>query len=125
MKPIIHAQGVSCNHPHAKESFDLRQVTCKACMYFLQTDPAIEKKFNEDYNLSIYETKLRMVELDASIIDRKNNEMSLKIKTPICPDCLVIMVQRKNKTTNEFFYGCRRFPNCKNTAAYIAPWLRD
>ena len=124
MKQIIHAQGVSCNHPHAKESFDLRQVTCKACMHFLQTDPDIAKKFNEDHTLFISEIKLRMAELDASIIDKKINNMPLKNKTPVCPDCLVVMVQRKNKTTNEFFYGCKRYPHCKNTAPYKAPWIK-
>lgn len=36
-------------------------------------------------------------------------------KAPICPQCGVQMVERKNKATGSAFYGCKKFPHCRET----------
>jgi len=32
-----------------------------------------------------------------------------------CPECNGDMIQRRNKTNGDIFYGCRKYPNCKGT----------
>lgn len=34
---------------------------------------------------------------------------------PICEDCGIQMVERTNKATGKKFYGCKKFPHCRNT----------
>lgn len=35
--------------------------------------------------------------------------------TPTCPDCNSEMVLRKNRQTDEEFWGCSDFPACRGT----------
>jgi ssDNA-binding Zn-finger/Zn-ribbon topoisomerase 1 len=119
MKPIIHAIGVSCNHLHVKETFDLRQVTCKACKHFLITDKEIEKKFYENEAAVKKETEQKMADLTNSIIIRKKTPDEIVFITPKCPKCLIPMIVRTNKHTNRFFYGCVKFPQCRQTEKFI------
>lgn len=39
----------------------------------------------------------------------------LQIKVYPCPRCSKPMVVRQNKKTNDYFYGCSDFPNCRQT----------
>ena len=32
-----------------------------------------------------------------------------------CPECGAVMVIRKNRRDDNFFLGCNRFPDCRNT----------
>ena len=119
MKPVIHAIGVSCNHRHVKETFDLRQVTCKACKHFLTTDKEVEKKFHEGVLSAKEENIQKMADLTNSIIVRKKTPGEITIKTPKCSKCSIPMIIRKNSQTNRFFYGCVKFPKCRQTEKFI------
>ncbi len=48
-------------------------------------------------------------------INTANNVASTSnSNAPTCPKCGKIMILRHNKTTNEAFYGCSGFPNCRS-----------
>lgn len=119
MKPIIHAIGVSCNHLHVKETFDLRQVTCKACKHFLMTDKEVEKKFHEEVFNAKKETEQKIADITNNIIVRKKTAKEVVINTPKCSKCLIPMIVRTNKQTNRFFFGCVKFPQCRQTEIFI------
>lgn len=119
MKPIIHAIGVSCNHLHVKETLDLRQVTCKACKHFLTTDKEVEKKFHERAVNAKKQTEQKMADLTNNIIVRKKSLQEVTINTPKCSKCLIPMIVRTNKQTNRFFFGCIKFPQCRQTEKFI------
>lgn len=36
-------------------------------------------------------------------------------KAPICPQCGLQMVERTNKQKGTKFYGCKKFPHCRET----------
>lgn len=47
---------------------------------------------------------------------RENGEMRVVKMPPICQACNVEMVERINGRTGKTFYGCARYPQCKNTS---------
>jgi len=111
MKILIHAKGVYCNHPHVNESYDLRQVSCKACKHVLKTNKAAMKKFTEDRNIDSFVEKKRIKDLDKKIASANKNQI-------ICEKCLKPMVKRLNKKMNNHFFGCSGYPYCKHTLPY-------
>jgi ssDNA-binding Zn-finger/Zn-ribbon topoisomerase 1 len=36
-------------------------------------------------------------------------------KAPICPGCGTQMVERVNKAKGTYFWGCKKFPHCRET----------
>lgn len=38
-------------------------------------------------------------------------------KAPICPQCDVQMVLRRQQSTRHTFYGCPNWPDCEETAS--------
>jgi len=115
---LIHAKGVYCNHPHVHESYDIKQVTCKACKHVLQENKAAMSKFISDGNINVSQTKKRIREVDRKIIAES------KSKYGLCQKCLSKLVLRRNKKTNTDFLGCSKYPNCKYTAVYNLNMLR-
>lgn len=39
----------------------------------------------------------------------------MDVATLKCAHCYSPMTRRKNRNTNEWFYGCKRYPECKGT----------
>jgi ssDNA-binding Zn-finger/Zn-ribbon topoisomerase 1 len=111
MKILIHAKGVYCNHIHVNESYDLRQVTCKACKHVLRTNEAAMKKFTENKNIDSFVEKKRVRDLDKKIVAKASKGL-------ICEKCLKPMVKRLNTKKHNHFFGCSGYPNCKHTLPY-------
>jgi ssDNA-binding Zn-finger/Zn-ribbon topoisomerase 1 len=50
--------------------------------------------------------------------------MSINLKrkpTPVCPECGAPMALRANRKTNDPFWGCSRFPECKGVLGIGPP----
>lgn len=112
MGVLIHGKGVSCNHIHVHETYDIKQVSCKACKNVLRTDEAAMKKFIEEGNIENFIYNKRIKELDARISGESKSVHGS------CPKCLAQLKVRHNRKADSYFLGCSRYPSCTHTAPY-------
>jgi ssDNA-binding Zn-finger/Zn-ribbon topoisomerase 1 len=52
--------------------------------------------------------------MDATIKARLSTMVGKKTAKG-CPDCGAMMVVRQNRRDDNFFLGCNRYPDCRNT----------
>ena len=51
--------------------------------------------------------------------DRFRDDEPTTKKTPLCPNCESKMVVRTNAKSNELFWGCSAFPECRGSRAIV------
>ena len=51
------------------------------------------------------------------VAEEEFGDMETPENVPMCENCGIYMIKRRNRATQEEFWGCLRFPDCKETLA--------
>lgn len=127
MRPLIHALGVECKHPHVNETIRADQVTCPACIRLMALDKTHERRLDDLLHAEIKPGSIETPVIDPYDHLEETNKNRLNYykehglppasasKEVICT-CGSKMVLRSSKMGA--FYGCSRYPLCKEIEYY-------